>query len=295
MFDFRYHVASLAAVFVALVIGILVGVGLSGRGFVDDAERSNLEGQIDDLRAERDAAAAALDKVEQRGVALDDYADGTYSALVRGRLREGRVAVVFVGPVDQGVLGAVREAIRDAGGAVVRMRAIEAPIDDEAVTRALASRPALRALAAPTRREELGRALGEELVAGGQTPLWDALSGVLVVERSGPSKPPANGVVIARPARPQAGTTQALLTGLYRGLADSREPAVGVDSVAAALPAIPAFRRGGLATVDSIELSPGRLALVLLLAGVADGSYGVMEDAVDGVLPPVPVVPASSG
>lgn len=295
MFDFRYHVASLAAVFVALVIGILVGVGLSGRGFVDDAERKNLEGQIDDLRAERDAAVDGLEEVEQRGLALDEYADGTYPALVRGRLRDTRVALLFVGPVDQGVRGAVQEAIRDAGGTVVRMRAIDAPIDDEAVTRALATRPALRGLAPPGRREELGRALGEELVDGGQTPLWDALSGVLVVERSGPSKPRADAVVIARPARPQAGTTQALLTGLYRELADARAPAVGVDSVAAASAATPAFRRAGLSTVDSIELSPGRLALVLLLAGAADGSYGVTADAVDGVLPPVPAQSASAG
>ena len=35
MFDLRYHVASLAAVFLALIIGILVGVGISGRGLVD--------------------------------------------------------------------------------------------------------------------------------------------------------------------------------------------------------------------------------------------------------------------
>ena len=49
MFDFRYHVASLAAVFIALVLGILVGVGLSGRGFVNDAERENLQSRIDDL------------------------------------------------------------------------------------------------------------------------------------------------------------------------------------------------------------------------------------------------------
>ena len=50
MFDLRYHVASLAAVFVALLVGILVGVGLSGRGFVNDAERANLNSQIADLR-----------------------------------------------------------------------------------------------------------------------------------------------------------------------------------------------------------------------------------------------------
>ena len=51
MFDLRYHVASLAAVFVALVIGIFVGVGLSGKGFVNDAERANLQARIDELRA----------------------------------------------------------------------------------------------------------------------------------------------------------------------------------------------------------------------------------------------------
>ncbi len=32
MFDLRYHVASLIAVFLALIIGILVGVGLAGSG-----------------------------------------------------------------------------------------------------------------------------------------------------------------------------------------------------------------------------------------------------------------------
>ena len=62
MFDLRYHVASLTAVFVALVVGILVGVGLSGKGFVNDAERANLNNQIADLRRERDSARTSLDR-----------------------------------------------------------------------------------------------------------------------------------------------------------------------------------------------------------------------------------------
>ena len=49
MFDLRYHVASLAAVFLALIIGILVGVGISGKGFVSDSERKLLNEQIDEL------------------------------------------------------------------------------------------------------------------------------------------------------------------------------------------------------------------------------------------------------
>ena len=86
MFDLRYHVASLTAVFVALVVGILVGVGLSGKGFVNDAERSNLNDQIADLRRERDSARASLDQATQGALALKDFSDAAYPAVVPGRL-----------------------------------------------------------------------------------------------------------------------------------------------------------------------------------------------------------------
>ena len=56
MFDLRYHVASLAAVFLALIIGILVGVGISGKGFVSDSERSLLNERIADLNHRLDSA-----------------------------------------------------------------------------------------------------------------------------------------------------------------------------------------------------------------------------------------------
>jgi hypothetical protein len=69
VFDFRYHVASLAAVLVALIIGILVGVGLSGQGFVTDSERAALEGDIAGLRRALDGERARADRLErgQRG------------------------------------------------------------------------------------------------------------------------------------------------------------------------------------------------------------------------------------
>src|SRR6266581_2139053 len=52
MFDLRYHVASLAAVFLALIIGILVGVGISDRGYVDRAQRGLLEQRIAKLQSD---------------------------------------------------------------------------------------------------------------------------------------------------------------------------------------------------------------------------------------------------
>ena len=192
MFDFRYHVASLAAVFVALVIGILVGVGLSGRGFVNDAERSVLQGQIDDLKTQRDAVVDALDDAELRGLALDDYSETTYPSLVKGRLRDRKLAVLFVGSIDQGISAAIRRAVRDAGGSITRVRAVGVPIDPAAIGRALPPGDR-REYVGQARWEALGEALGREYVAGGPTPLWDALTEAIVVKQEGAPRPPWTG------------------------------------------------------------------------------------------------------
>ena len=292
MFDLRYHVASLTAVFVALVIGILVGVGLSGKGFVNDAERSNLNDRIAGLQHERDAAKQSLESAARGAQALKGFADATYPVVVPGRLDGKKVAVLFVGPVNQGVAFNVQRAVGDAGGNVVRTRSLSVPLDTAAVQEALRLDPAFRSFLGAENLPRLGNALALELAAGGKTPLWDALGRIIVQEREGASTPPADAVVVVRSAKPQQGRTKAFLAGLYGGLARSGEPAVGTEASGASPTAIPAFALAGLSTVDSVDTSAGRLGLVLLLGGAEPGSYGVREPAKDGVLPPIPPAPA---
>jgi hypothetical protein len=291
MFDFRYHVVSLAAVFLALVIGILVGLGLSGRGFIDDAERRNLNDQIAGYRTERDQARKQLSAAARRQAAMEDYAADTYPRLVPGRLEDKNVALLVIGAVDQ-TADSVAQAVRDGGGRISRMRAVRVPVDAAALRESLAGTPALqRRYATAEQLEELGRDLGFELAAGGKTPLWDALDDILVEERLGSSTSPADAVVVARTARPQQGVTQDFLSGLYRGAARSGVPAVGVQLSASDNAAVPAFVRNGLSTVDSVDTAAGKLALVLLLAGAQRGQYGADETASDGILPPITSLP----
>jgi len=285
-------VASLTAVFVALVLGILVGVGLSGKGFVNDAERANLTRQIADLQREVDAAQQSLGSAGRIKQALGDFADDAYPAVVPGRLEGQRVAVLFVGPVDRGVSTAVGKAVHDAGGTVLRTRSIGVPVDVKAIHDVLAQQPAFRQLAGTTQLKDLGRALAGELAAGGKTPLWDALGEIIVLERKGLSAPPADSVVVVRSAKPQRGATRAFLAGVYTGLARSGAPAVGTEASGAGTTAIPAFALAGLSTIDSIDTAAGRLGLVLLLGGAEPGSYGIEETAGDGVLPPIPPSPS---
>src|SRR4051812_26347669 len=296
MFDLRYHVASLAAVFLALIIGILVGVGISDRGLVDSAKRGLLERQVASLQHRLDRKATqSADQIRERAAA-QTFINETYPALARNRLKGKQVAVVFVGSDNGGILrSSVDTALRDAGAAQVRLRALKVPIDVKQLEGALKGQPAAAGLRGKANLEALGRAVGQELVLGGDTPLSDALAETLIEHQNGGNAMAADGVIVVRTARSQRGATSKFLLGFYEGLNSTGAPAVGAEQTDAPESATAAFQRGGLSTVDDVDTSVGRLALLLLLAGQPGGQYGVKDSATDGALPPMPATAAASG
>jgi hypothetical protein len=292
VFDLRYHVASLAAVFLALLIGILVGVGISGRGFVDKSERNKLEARIEELQGQLDSAQKQSGDLSRQQQASLAFIKDAYPALMHDRLRGKRVALVFVGSIDGGVRGNVETALTDANARpLLRIRAVKVPIDAKGLDSALAGRATFARYVGDDQLGRLGRALGRELVAGGDTPLWDVLSPQLVEERFGGQKRPADGVVVVRSAAPQQRATARFVQGLYAGLGSGGAPAVGVEASGKKPSTVDAFARNGLSTVDDIDTATGRLALVLLLAGGDPGDYGLKDAANDGILPPIEPLP----
>lgn len=282
MFDFRYHVTSLAAVFIALVIGILVGVAISGRSLLGDTERRILENDIAELQEQ---LADAERQVGQQN-ALEEYERQTYPAVMEGRLADRRIGVVYVGSAEGEVAGRIQETIDLADG-LQSMRALQVPIATGDLLRRVADVPD-----APRTVEDLGRSLARELVDGGATPLWDAVGPALVEEREGGNLP-LDAVVVTRTAEPQRGQTARFLAGFYAGLAAAGVPVVGVETADAPTTAVPTYRSHGFSTVDNVDTIPGRVALAVLLTGESPGSYGTKEDNTP-VLPPVePVVPAA--
>jgi len=299
MFDLRYHVASLAAVFLALIIGILVGVGISDSGVVDSAKTKFLQDEVASLQRRLDnKSTQSADQARDR-VAAQTFINETYPALARNRLKGKQIAVVFVGSDDKGggVRSSVSTALSDAGAQQVRLRALNVPVDVSQLDAALKNQPAAAGLRGKANLEALGRALGQELVLGGDTPLWDSLTGTtsLVQHRLGGTKMSADGVVVVRTASPQRGGTTKFLLGLYEGLGSGGVPAVGAEQTDAADSATAVFRQAGLSTVDDVDTPVGRLALLLLLGGSPPGQYGVKDSAGDGALPPLPPRPAAAG
>ena len=296
MFDFRYHVASLAAVFFALVIGILVGVALASHG-LGNTERDRLHEDIRRAEARGDAFKAQVDALTQSGSSDKAFVENAYKIVMANRLKGQKIAVLFVGSTN-GNLGSVKTALSDAGaGEPIRVRALTVPIDQTKLQRRLANRPFLAAFSGPKQLEQLGHALGQEFASGGDTPLLNALQSLIVEEKAGRSKKPADGVVVVRTVAAQTGATAVFLKGLYAGLNDVGIPAVGVEGTDDSGSAMKAFQKAGLSTVDDIDTRAGKVALAALLSDpMVRGDFGVKKTAKDGPLPTVsPVTTTTTG
>jgi len=295
MFDLRYHVASLAAVFLALIIGILVGVGISDRGLVDSAKTKFLQDELASLQKQLDNKATQSTDLTRDRQAAQSFVNETYPALVRNRLKGKQIAVVYVGSDNGGTPAAVNSALNNSGAQQLRLRALKVPLDVRQIEAAIKNQPAAAGLRGKSNLDALGRELGQELAIGGDTPLWNSLTEALVEHKLGGDKAPADGVVVVRTDTPQRGPTARFLLGLYEGLGSGGVPAVGVEQTDAAQSATTVYRQAGLSSVDDVDTRVGKLALVLLLQGASPGQYGVKDSAGDGALPPMPTLPAVTG
>jgi copper transport outer membrane protein MctB len=308
MLGLRYHVASLAAVFLALAVGILLGVAISGK--ISEADDALQRDKLQRLEQDLESARARSDSAQQRGAAAQQLVEDAYPALMEDRLAGRSVAVLFLGGVDGSARSEIEETLADAGsGSPVRVVGLDVPVDPIDLESTLEGD---EVLAAYSNQDgdfgELGRELGRELVDGGETPLWTALSSKLVEERSGGFSPEADAVVVMYSWTPDAGgdssaevvgqtsATRSLLEGLVTGLDGTGVPVVGVAATGDRQSVIDLYRDQGISSVDDIDTLPGRLALALVLEGGQAGHYGVRDSATDGVTPPIePVTTSTSG
>ncbi len=278
----RYHAASLAAVFLALAVGILIGAGFGSdiiNGTADDLEKS-LASDLDEKRAQIDDLEGQL--ADERA-----FSDKLTPAVVESRLRGREIGLVALGDLDDALADDVRAAIEPAGASLSEIAVIREPPDVAAAADQGASNRKRR----ESRAEQLGRAArraGRALVRGG--PEFADLRAALFSRYSG-QPGDLDGVVVVR-QRPdglsdrEAADTQTVEDGLItgiRGALGGRAVTAGAERTSSDPSSIGFFTDRSLPSVDNVDQLAGQVALVYVLGG-AEGEFGVKETA-DAQLP----------
>jgi Copper transport outer membrane protein, MctB len=276
----RYHATSLIAVFLALAIGILVGAEFGGDALTEtrkDLERS-LVGNLEDARSQAEQLSGELGNA-------NEFSERVYPALTRDRLEGRRIGLIALGGLPSEVTGAVEEALAPTGADLVAVGVVREPVDVDGFAEDLSQTRFFDLETNPDQLTALGKGLGRQLVIGGTLP---EVVRSHFFSRSSGSFGALDGVIVVRDQPQDMGPVQRaranqLESALMAGIAGTRTAAVGVEGTAAEPSSVSFFQGNELSSVDDIDLTAGRLALVLALLG-AEGSFGVKGSA-DRLLP----------
>jgi hypothetical protein len=283
MFDVRYHALSLAAIFIALVVGLLLGVAIGDKELVSSARndvRNSLRRDVAKADSQRDDARQQLAD-EQR------FINDAYPILTGNHLVGRNIGLVLLGD-DKDAPGIVDKALEPTGADLKLVAVVRESVGlEQLAARARGTRYA--ALAGnPDLLGDFGKRIGIQIVNGGhlvddaRTALMSSLSG----DFGG-----LDGVVVVHttddpPADKQAADQLAQLQdGIARGLVASGVSVVGIEQRNSDPSFVGWYRDRDMSSVDNVDESAGRAALVFVLGG-SDGAFGRRNSA-QALLPPV--------
>ncbi len=306
MINFRFHLVSLVAVFLALAVGIVMGYGVLGQPTIEGLQNriDTVEANANAQREENQNLAGELDRAES---AIEESAPFS----VTGRLTNAAPMLVAIRGVDTASLERVVRLARTAGGEVPGILWLEPRL-------ALSNREEKVALAsllrlpsntkAPDLRAAVWRVLAARLATGApvsngnqaEDPLGALVTAGFVslegVDGDAPSVADiaATGVVLAV-ARGASLGAQSTVEGFATAAVEQRLALVVslAESGDADRDQILAPVRDNdslgtqVATVDDLEAEMGVVATVLALADLGHGvvgHYGVSSGA-DRLLP----------
>ncbi|WP_436789443.1 copper transporter [Yinghuangia sp. YIM S10712] len=132
MIDFRYHVVSIIAVFLALSVGLVLG-----SSFLADIVKEDLDGRIQEQTRAAEAARRDLRAEEGENRALNNFINGSKPELVAGKLTGKSVVLVTLPDANSAVTDATVKTLEESGATITGTVAVKEAWTDPAKEPAL--------------------------------------------------------------------------------------------------------------------------------------------------------------
>jgi hypothetical protein len=286
--DYRYHIGSFVAIFLALLLGILVGIGLAPNP--DELDRA-----VADLKAEfreaREAREEEVKDLQEANRAYETLAKEAVSGLIADRLSGLRVAIILDHEFGRDPLPDTLRALMKQAGAVltstttITREFVTLPVP---VRQKVAQRLTLYPPPGVHFRTLIARALAEDLSRARPDLIHDLqATGLLRSSADSDYRVPADAVLlVGGPGSSLEASPERIDLPMIEEFGRLGVRVVGCEPSNASVSCIPLYRAKGIPTVDNADTLPGQLAIVLALAG-ADGHFGVSSTA-DRLIPDIP-------
>ena len=314
MIDFRYHLVSLIAVFLAVALGIIIGTTA-----LNEPILAEIENQVADLEQDKRALEDRTQQLQAQLDTTDAFEQALAPALVAGTLTGRSVLLVSTNEdVAPEVVEQVTALVTEAGGTVGGAISLRPEYSDPTTASSLQSYatggglpPGIELSPTDQTGQLVAGLLGQVLMTKPDGPVPDAaavssvVSGLSSLDAlsldSDTVTPSDYAVVLTAGAFTQddAGDRNTALVDLVSALDAAGSGAVvagdalsaGENGLVGVIRADPELS-AAISTVDNVGTAAGRISTVLALGSESEGTsgkYGTGEDT-----QPVPPVPAAA-
>lgn len=159
MIDFRYHVVSIIAVFLALSVGLVLG-----SSFLADIVSKDLDGQIRNLSRTADGLRHDLSSARTENDQLNSFINQSKPQLVKDLLKGRSVVLVTLPGADSDITDATAQTLQQSGATVTGTVAVKTAWTDPAKESTLLTASAEYSVSGQTSYDRAAAALAQALV-----------------------------------------------------------------------------------------------------------------------------------
>lgn len=289
MIDIRHHVYSLAAVFLALALGMLIGSSFAAHSPSGSAGRRTIqryETDMGSLRLEIIKAARNSAEKDMSLKAYREYCTAVMPMVINSKLNWRNVAIVQTGDYDE-LTGSVKKALEMAGAQVTCTADIDDTFsfgDDAKISQFLVNHGLGSTHNPKSDRDKFFRIFANTLCTGKYAYLVSSLEDSKIAVFNGSCDKSCKMVVLVGGAssvsKNLSQSVDAQLLGQFEKLGVT---VVGCETSDAASSYIPAWHKAGVATVDNADDAMGQTCLIYAINGET-ANFGIKKTS-DRLIP----------
>ncbi|MBU7007676.1 copper transporter [Phosphitispora fastidiosa] len=283
--DFKYHVASLVAVFLALGIGILVGSSFLGENvneaIIQQQKQivSNLNRDFEQMRQDHKVAQEEIEAYKSDLNISKQFEEQVLPTLFSGKLAEKQIAVIETN--SYGFHDDWIENLGITGANVVSITAVLDGFDlsQEEIRNSIKTKLMLKDDSEGAVSQELAREIAEGIISAQNLENLHYFEQLGLIKNSGDYGVPIDAVIFVGGSQEEVGQRCANLDiPMMNYFLERNIPVFGVETSDVAYSYMKEYQKLKVSTVDNIDMIPGQLSLVMSVYG-KPGNYGIKTTA----------------
>lgn len=291
--NLKYYVITIAAIFMALGIGIYIGFMLDGQDiFVhqQDSLINELEKKFNQFSSENNNLKNQIKDLSARLKLDDSFINAAYPHLIEGKLKDLNVTIVETN--NDYLYAGLKSTIESAGGNVISEIHIYPYIltNDDVKKQEIINYAAIKGenVSQDKVTQYVIGKINQAITKKVDIDTLNFLKNEGVIDFSGYFNMQPDYVIICGGSLQKTNYPEIIDIPLIKLLQQQNIPILGVERSDVAFSYIDYYKKLRLPTVDDVDLVYGKTAMVFAIKG-EPGNYGIKKSASSGLLPDVNV------